>query len=297
MLPFLFKKKQANTFDHLKTKWEGRYKNLQEELWAKHGEAFHNFLTVSRQWSIGAVAGIVMLASSGAQTAAADSPIAVIKPLKQLNNQSQLILDLIHFLPQGTVAPLTQDQQSQITSILSDFTGFKVTSQLQGINLNTNYGYIGEEQHLERYPGDTMESQLTTGEDKKLYYSSGMAPGLGAWRYFAPSKEQMTQEDNLREKYYVAVQTFLTPGYNENVKEYSEFFKYRKVLVVNPQNGRVIVCDIGDAGPSPTTGKQFGGSPEVMHFLERVDGAQKGTVLLFFIDDPEDSVPLGPVTL
>lgn len=67
------------------------------------------------------------------------------------------------------------------------------------------------------------------------------------------------------------------------------------MLVVNPQNGKAIVADIADAGPSPWTGKQLGGSPAVMNYLERVDGAQKGPVLYFFINDPNDTIPLGPV--
>jgi len=35
----------------------------------------------------------------------------------------------------------------------------------------------------------------------------------------------------------------------------------------------------------------------VMKHLERVDGRQKGPVLFLFIDDPKDSVPLGPIDI
>lgn len=124
-----------------------------------------------------------------------------------------------------------------------------------------------------------------------------MAPGRGAWRYFADSQESLTQKEIDQEKYYIAVQTFLAPGYYSHVKEYSEFFKFRKMLVVNPENGKAMVVVIGDSGPAVWTGKQLGGSPEVMSYLERVDGAQKGPVLYFFIDDPSDTVPLGPIEI
>jgi hypothetical protein len=102
--------------------------------------------------------------------------------------------------------------------------------------------------------------------------------------------EKSTQQ----EKYYIAVQTFLSPGWDQNSRELSEFFKFRKMLVVNPQNGKAIVVVIGDSGPAPWTGKHLGGSPEVMKYLERVDGKQKGPVLYFFLDDPNDTIPLGP---
>ena len=114
---------------------------------------------------------------------------------------------------------------------------------------------------------------------------------------FAYSAGEMTQKDIDREKYYIAVQTFMTSGYSEHVREYSEFFKFRKVLVVNPQNGKAMVVVIGDAGPAVWTGKQLGGSPEVMSYLERVDGAARGPVLYFFIDDPDDKIPLGPINI
>ena len=122
-----------------------------------------------------------------------------------------------------------------------------------------------------------------------------MAPGRGAWGYFANSFEEMRQQDIDREKYYIAVQTFLSPGWSVGYNDLYSFFKYRKMLIVNAENGKSMVVVIGDAGPAPWTGKHLGGSPEVMRYLERVDGSAKGPVLYFFIDDPEDKVPLGPI--
>ena len=142
----------------------------------------------------------------------------------------------------------------------------------------------------------TTASGQGHSEDSVKYYSSGMAPGLGAWGYFTNSRSELTQKDIDREKYYIATQTFLAPGFAEHTGEYIAFFKFRKMLVANPANGRAIVVVIGDAGPAQWTGKSLGGSPEVMKYLERVDGRGKGPVLYFFIDDPEDKVPLGPIS-
>ena len=67
------------------------------------------------------------------------------------------------------------------------------------------------------------------------------------------------------------------------------------MLLVNPENGKAMVTDIGDAGPAEFTGKHLGGSPEVMAYLERQDGAARGPVLYFFIDYPDDTIPLCPI--
>ena len=64
-------------------------------------------------------------------------------------------------------------------------------------------------------------------------------------------------------------------------------------MVVNTKNGNAVVADIADAGPAAFTGKHFGGSPEVMEYLGGL--GIKGVVLLFFIDDPENTIKLGPV--
>jgi hypothetical protein len=55
------------------------------------------------------------------------------------------------------------------------------------------------------------------------------------------------------------------------------------------------VTDIADAGPGQSTGKHLGGSPEVMHHLDFGKGPRKGAVLYFFIEDPDDKIPLGPI--
>ena len=128
-----------------------------------------------------------------------------------------------------------------------------------------------------------------------MFGPAGIAPGLGAWGYFTPSKQAFTKEDEMRERYYLAVQTFLSPGFSERVREYRDFYKFRKMLVVNPKTGQAVVAVIGDAGPAQWTGKHLGGSPEVMHELGLAKGSRKGPVLYFFVDDPENKIPLGPV--
>ena len=289
-------KKKVTHFQDLKEKWTIKHKNLQESLWQNHGHVLNKFASTTQQVAMGSLASIIMLGSSGMGVVKAMPLVAKSKPYQPLGQTATMLLDLKGYLP-STVSPLTLDQKQKIADILSSTYGLKVTPQLQGIQLNRAYGYIGEEQHLMRFPGDTIDTHFTTGDDAQQYYDYGMAQGRGAWGYFANSSSQMTQEDSMREKYYIAVQTFLAPGYMDNVAKYNAFFKYRKMLVVNPDNGKALVADIADAGPSEWTGKQLGGSPEVMKYLERVDGAQKGPVLYFFIDDANNTVPLGPVSL
>ena len=96
------------------------------------------------------------------------------------------------------------------------------------------------------------------------------------------SKDELTNDLILKEKYYVAVQTLYLPDWEKRLSYLRDWYKYRKVLVVNPVNGKTVVADVADSGPADWTGKQFGGSPEAMAYLGLNVGMQKGPVIVFF---------------
>ncbi len=285
-------------YKHLSDRWRARHQDLTRKLWSKHKESLdwlsHNY----RQLVAGGLGGLMLLTGQAANPqpflplAGASEPA-----FKKVDKKVFLVSDLAKALPLD-VKILNSDEEQKVSDILTRTFGFKVTPELQGKRLNRSYGLIGAEQHLALYPGDVLSTHFDPpagGEDTKAYWQVGMAPGLGAWGYFARSSDSLTQLDKDREKYYIAVQTFLSKDFNSRFAEYRDFYKYRKMLVVNPNNGRVIVADIADAGPGEGTGKHLGGSPEVMHYLERVDGSLRGPVLYFFIDDPDDKIKLGPI--
>ncbi|MBI2074371.1 MAG: hypothetical protein HYT83_00865 [Candidatus Levybacteria bacterium] len=285
-------------FEHLKSKWTVRQKNLQENLWSKHRSSLEEAFSNARQLAVGSLSGFLLLTSPTAYKLPSVPSLLVANQAsaKELDKNIFLITDLVKLLP-FELRSLTSKEEQTITEILTRSFGVKVKAEIDGKRLNRSYGLIGAEQHLARFPGDNISAHFDSEEESKLYYSSGMAPGLGAWGYFTQSSMEMTEKDRLREKYYIAVQTFLSVDFNKRFAEYRDFFKYRKMIVVNPDNGKAIIAVIGDAGPAVWTGKHLGGSPEIMHYLERFDGSIKGAVLYFFIDDPEDKVPLGPISM
>ena len=287
----------------LKKRWLRRHDEAKKRLWEKHREALEWFgekIPAKEKIASGAV-GALMLSNTLPSTLSAIPNF--VKPGIFQAEQSDIkknmtpdfASELSSLLPQK-MRPLNHDEEIKLGQFLSDKFMINVSAELEGKRLNRSYGYIGAEQHLARFPGDTMLGHLESNvSQNKFFYSSGMAPGLGAWRYFSDSKSNLTDKDIEREKWYIAVQTFDAPGYLQNTAEYSKWFKYRKMLVVNPKTGQAIVCDIADAGPAAWTGKHLGGSPEVMTYLGLHKGSRKGAVLYFFIDDPDDKIPLGPL--
>lgn len=292
------RKRYHSHYEQLKNKWVVRHQELKKNLWVKHGQSLNWLTNNVKQLAAGSAAGLLLLTSPPAPNVLSFKNLQanaqqVGKPIEK---SIFLVSDLLNVLPKEA-QHLNKDEEQKIAKILARTFDLKVSAELDGKRLNRNFGIIGAEQHLVRYPGDTMSTHFDTEEEARKFYSSGMAPGLGAWGYFAPSKAELSAQDKLREKYYIAVQIFLSEDFNKRFAEYRDFFKYRKMLVVNPQSGKAIVAVIGDAGPSVWTGKHLGGSPEVMSYLEREDGVRKGPVLYFFIDDPKNQVPLGPIAV
>jgi hypothetical protein len=283
---------KSTHYQDLKSKWLKKHREVSQKLLAAHSDVITSL--IPKQHLIGGL----MLASVPFMSFTPGALKPQIVTAQQLApvTKEDLASRLKDTLP-AEVQSLNKDQEDQISKIFEETLHIKATAELEGIMLNRGYGLIGQEQHLRRFPEDTIYDHFDTEEEARLFTREGMAPGLGAWGYFAQSKQQMTNLDKDRERYYIAVQTFLSPGWGENVGKYGKFFKYRKMLIVNPENGKVIVANIADAGPAEWTGKHLGGSPEVMHYLERVDGAQRGPVIYFFIDDPSDTIPLGPINL
>lgn len=189
----------------------------------------------------------------------------------------------------------TKEQEVAVSQLFNQYYGVSAQAELEGKRLNVVYGDIGGEQHLKRFPGDTVHEHKNNIDTRPEL--AGMAPGLGGWGYFAPSREAFRNDPDAyeREKFYIAAQVFAAPGWKDNVMEMSRWFKFRKMLIVNPNTGQGVVAVIGDAGPGLSTKKNFGGSPEVMDAVGYSRGSRKGPVIVYFIDDPGNKIPLGHI--
>lgn len=284
----------------LRKKWLKKHNLARKKLHEKHKEAINWIIEKfpAKEKLASSAVGFLMLSSAiptstVLTTLAESSNKAEISV--EVDKTNELLAELSAALGEN-VRVLSVEEEANISLILSRYFGTSIKADINGLRLNRTFGVIGAEQHLVRFPGDSMAGHLDTNEpDYKLIFSSGMAPGRGAWGYFAKSKAEFNNLDSERERWYIAVQTFAAPNYNERLSEYRDFFKYRKMLVVNTKTGQALVGDIADAGPAVVTGKHLGGSPEVMYHLGFAKGARKGPVLYFFIDDVDNKVALGPI--
>ncbi|MBU0579421.1 hypothetical protein KJ628_05660 [Patescibacteria group bacterium] len=172
---------------------------------------------------------------------------------------------------------------------LSDILGFEVTAELEGQRLNHSIGIMGGEQHLYRFPGDNLNQHDS-------YQEAGISPNRGAFSWFTENGE-LTENAIANEKYYFAVQTLYLPNWNSEYPTLKPWYKFRKMIVINPAEKIAVVGVVGDAGPAAWIQKQFGGSPEIIREGKIWSPKSRGRVLLLFVDDPDDKIPLGPISM
>ena len=303
---WLFKKEknQSKQFEALSEKLERRKSEHIEELKEKHKEVVRwakkkgikteEVIQKSAKGLATGVAAGAMIFSSGIPSTVDESQKPNDKELQREIDDRTVEVSII------AKKDISKEIQKELSTVnpydekivqkkLNTILNIPVKAQLDGIRLNTTYGIMGYESHLTRYPGDNISTHFVSNLDHQKYGHASMAGGPGAWGYIAQSKDAISQKDIEREKYYLVAQTFLSPNWGS--AEVKKWFHHRKMVVVNPQSGAVVVGVLEDAGPEPQTGKKFGGSPEIMEILGF--SGSGNNVYMYFVEDPEDKIPLG----
>ncbi|MBP7859816.1 hypothetical protein KA001_02575 [Patescibacteria group bacterium] len=274
---------ESSAFSKIKSSLERKHRLVVENFNSKHS----NFVKAVGHKSAAFLSGVIISA-----TPPVSSPVVSNSALVRsydnkdvfttnaigtdyLNQKYSVMLDFLKNNPNK----LQSDDEKFVERELSKKFNLNLVSSIDGKRLNDIWGYFGQEQHLYRWKGDN----LTLHSD---YLKYGIAPSTGAFGYFRNAEE---------EKYYIAAPMHLIPSWNTDWPVLKPFFKFRKVLVFNPTNQKAVVAVIGDNGPALWTGKQFGGSPELMNYLQMRDGKAKSKAIVLLIDEKDENIALGPV--
>jgi len=306
-------KSTSQSDDRSKTKRSQKLEKLEQHV-ERAKERFHDTHAIASQWLKSRSLDLDQLRHSSQQALAAASivgSLAVHQPVEQLLQQQltaveshskhsddilaisveehQSILEKMVEYVNRPPGHLPEQEELYLEQQLSDMLGFSVSAELDGHRLNHSIGIMGGEQHLQRFPGDTLSQH-------DAYQEAGIAPGRGAFGWFTENGI-LTDQAVAREKYYFAVQTLYLPDWNTNHADLKPWYKFRKMIAINPAEQVAVVGVVGDAGPAQWVNKQFGGSPEVIREGKIWSSQSRGKVLLFFVDDPDDTIPLGVINL
>lgn len=203
--------------------------------------------------------------------------------LEEYQSIRQKMIELLQ-LPAGQ---LEENSELYLEQQLSDILGFDILGNIDGQRLIYSTGIMQGQPHLKRFPTDTLENHDSFSE-------AGIASIRSAFGWFSNS-ENISDEAVAAEKYYVSLPLYYLENWNTQYSELKKWYKFRKVVVINPVEEIAVVAAIGNIGPSTITRRQFGGSPELIHSGKIWSPGSAGKVILFFVNDPSNEVPLGPV--
>lgn len=302
-LTSMIPKKNSTVLQKLDT----HYQTVRDSLFSKHSHAKNWFEKKSLDLSEIRLKSQQLLAAASIVGGMAVSPPVEALVQDQLNSayrdqlsdgkslaeltavEHQAILDKMKEYVVRPPGHLLEQEELYLEQQLTDMLGFPVTAELEGNRLNHSIGIMGGEQHLQRFPGDTLDQH-------DAYREAGIAPARGAFGWFTENGV-LTDAAIQREKYYFAVQTLYLPNWNTDHPTLKPWYKFRKMVAINPAEEIAVVGVVGDAGPAKWVNKQFGGSPEIIREAKIWSSQSRGRVILFFVDDPDNSIPLGVIPL
>lgn len=185
-------------------------------------------------------------------------------------------------LPAGQ---LEEQSELYLEQQLSDILGFEVSNQLDGNRILYTTGIMEARPHLKRTPTDSLEKHSN-------YKEAGISQNRSAFGWFSQQQE-LDAQTTAMEKYYFSLPLYHLPDWNIQYQTLKPWFKHRKMVMINPQEKLAVVGVVGAIGPNTPARKQFGGSPEVIREGKVWSPLSQGRVLMLFVDDDSDQVPLG----
>lgn len=180
---------------------------------------------------------------------------------------------------------INQDELLYLEQQLSDIVGFTVSSQFENIALPYIWGKAKSLPHIKRHPTDNLDlheyiHEATITNKRSVY----------GWLNLVQSTKE---EIAIREQYSVTL-PLLTFEHPELPSErFIQWFKYKKVLMINPQSKKMAVAQISNIVLPQQPKYALGLSPELSRNLETWRPPSQGNIFFLFVDDAQDKVPLG----
>jgi hypothetical protein len=158
---------------------------------------------------------------------------------------------------------------------------------LDGIPLPAYSGLVGREQHLcltmSQEPPAThyaISGTPAAAQNGMAWQEEG-GSGYGAWGKAPPVQD---------ERYYVNMRWNYTDMHGQQILASKDWYYRKKLLVINPANGKRVIASIVEYGPALWTGRVSGLSPEAMLVL----GASTDDNLTYYWA-LDQNLPLGPI--
>jgi len=192
------------------------------------------------------------------------------------------ILRKLAALAQAPVGGANLPDQLYFEQQLGDMLGLTVTAELDGYRLPYTVAHAQALPHFPTHPND----QLSAHQPKE----AGLSSTRSTFGWLSDKTHQY-------EKFGVALPLHKLPDWPKRRLDYVQWFKYRKVILINPTQQTAAVGVVTQIGPAYVQRFQVGLSPELIRLTKAWHPDSKGKMVIFLLDDSAGSVKLGQINL
>jgi len=163
--------------------------------------------------------------------------------------------------------------------------GFEVTSELQNQQLAYYLGKIASLPYLKRSPTDSITP-------KTIPHEAGIQSKRSFFGWSDPFISSKAQNS---EGYHVSLPLLHLPSWSTQFQTLSQWYKNRKMLVINPTNAIFVIATVNDLYYHPSNTFQFGGSPLLIRQGGFWSPQNLGRALVLFVTENKAELQPGVI--
>ncbi|MBU0978601.1 MAG: hypothetical protein ABIJ03_00745 [Patescibacteria group bacterium] len=194
------------------------------------------------------------------------------------------ILQKLATLAQAPAGQAELPDQLYFEQQLSDMMGLTVTAELENYRLPYTIAHAQALPHYPTHPNDQLSAHQLE--------EAGLSQSRSTFGWLT-DKDKTYQH----EAFGVAIPLHKLPDWSTRRSEYLAWFKYRKVVLINPARQKAAVGLITQVGPAHVQRFQVGLSPELIRATQAWHPDSKGKMIILLLDEAGGKSKLGPVPL
>lgn len=191
-------------------------------------------------------------------------------------------LTILIAMPPGQ---LDSESELYLEQQLGEVLGLEVSSEIAGHRLLYNTGKVKALPHSKLHPTDTIASHV--------FPYAQLSEKRSSYGWFL-EQGKVSEESEKVEKFFCALPLYFFADWQTDPKLAKKWYKHRKIIFINPMENLAVICAVSSIGPNAPSRYQFGASPETIVAGKFWSPRSSGRALVLFVDDPNDTVQLGP---
>lgn len=210
------------------------------------------------------------------------------QPMPLSNEERDTLLTKLEQVAQLPIVALEREEELYLEQQLGELLGFEVSTELSGHRLPYVTGVARSVPHLKRTPTDSL------GQHQRVL-EAGIVSQRSHYGWQYPNSDQSPR---IQEAYSVSLPLQMIASQSqESLSKTLQWYHQQKLLIINAIDQVAGVCSVVDTFIDTSGKYQYGTSPELSRDCKLWSLQNKGRMIVFFVNDRNDSITPGSYSL